>query len=572
MSQSPLSADVSPSETIRYQQGWRALNRLLHEDRSFSGNERNCAFLNRAGKGFTDISAISGFDFPDDARAVVATDWDFDGDLDLWLTCRTAPRVRFLENRSPVIPGKWLALRLEGDGARVSRDAIGARVELWLEGQTAPLLRTVHGGDAFLSQGSAWLHFGLGEKVEIARVVVRWPGGGIEEITGIEPGGFYLVAFGKTAAVPWNPPSQQKKLVAAAQLPLPDEPSARVVLPARLPLPKFDSLGELKGPMLLNLWSEKCLSCVEELSRWAEDHERLKASGLRIFTLNADGDPQAGRDFPFQSAAVGPAVVRGLDLFQRAILDRWTPLPVPSSFLIDRQGRVAVIYKGSVGVDRLLQDAKLLGLDPQAWRRAALAFPGRFISPVPEPQPLNVSSQLVDAAQPEAALRYLEGVAARNPVDARVNDVIGVLRNELARLSDPGKVLLGKADALRDAGNVRDAIKAYRETLRRFPKTISAAEHLAWILATHPDPSVRRPAEAQALANRLVHISRKKNPAYLDLLAAAQASLGEYSLAVRSAQAALELLDDQLEVKKVNQRLDLYLEGKAYVGEAWREE
>jgi tetratricopeptide (TPR) repeat protein len=311
---------------------------------------------------------------------------------------------------------------------------------------------------------------------------------------------------------------------------------------------------------------------MEELSRWAEDHDRLKASGLRIFILNADGDPQAGRDFPFQSAAVGPAVVRGLDLFQRAILDRWTPLPVPSSFLIDRQGRVAVIYKGSVGVDRLLQDAKLLGLGPQAWRRAALAFPGRFISPVPEPQPLNVSSQLVDAAQPGSALRYLEGFAARNQVDARVNDVIGVLRNELARLSDPGKVLLGKADALRDAGNVRDAIKAYQETLRRFPKTISAAEHLAWILAVHPDPSVRRPAEAKALANRLVRISREKNPAYLDLLAAAQASLGEYSLAVRSAQAALELLDDQPEVKKVNQRLDLYLEGKPYVGEAWREQ
>ena len=571
MSQSPLSTNAPRAETVRYQQGWRALNRLLHEDRSFSGNERNCAFLNRRGKGFTDISAVSGFDFPDDARAVVATDWDFDGDLDLWLTCRTAPRVRFLENRSRSAPEKWLALRLEGDGEKVSRDALGARVEVWLKGEKVPLLRTVHGGDAFLSQGSSWLHFGLGDQAKVSRVVVRWPGGGIGEFTGIEPGGFYIVRFGNPAPVRWNHPSRQKPLVAAAQVPLPDEPTARVVLPARLPLPVLDGIGELKGPILLNLWSKKCLSCMEELSGWSAGHDRLKSSGLRVFILNADGDPEAGRGYPFKSAAVGPSAVRGLDLFQRAILDRWNPLPVPSSFLIDREGRVAVIYKGRVDIDQLLEDCKLLGTEPEAWRRAALAFPGRFISSLPKPQPLNVSSQLVDAAQPRVALRYLEDFAAHNPGDADVEDVIGVLRNELARLANPGRALLAKADAMRDAGNPRGAIAAYQETLRRSPKTLSAAEHLAWILAAHPDKSVRRPAEALALAKRLVRISRNMNPSYLDLLGAAQAASGDYSLAGKSARAALELIGDKPESQRVRERLDLYLEGKAYAGEAWRE-
>ena len=36
---------------------------------------------------------------PTTARAVAAADWDFDGDLDLWLTARTAPRLRFMQNR-----------------------------------------------------------------------------------------------------------------------------------------------------------------------------------------------------------------------------------------------------------------------------------------------------------------------------------------------------------------------------------------------------------------------------------------------------------------------------------------
>ena len=571
MSQSPLSANASPAETVRYQQGWKALNRLLHEDRSFSGNERNCAFLNRGGKGFTDISAVSGFDFPDDARAVVATDWDFDGDLDLWLTCRTAPRVRFLENRSRQDPGKWLALRLEGDGEKVNRDALGARAEVWLEGEKVPLLRTVHGGDSFLSQGSAWLHFGLGEKAKVSRVVVRWPGGGVEEFAGIEPGGFFMLRFGNLAPVRWHYPAKQKLLVAAAQVPLPDEQAARVVLPARLPLPVLDGIEELKGPILLNLWSKTCLSCMEELSEWSAQQGRLKSSGLRVLILNADGDPEAGRSYPFESAAVFPSTVRRLDLFQRAILDRWNPLPVPSSFLIDRGGRVAVIYKGRVEVGQLLEDYKLLDAEPQVWRRSALSFPGRFISSLPKPQPLNVSSQLVDAAQPRVALRYLEDFAAVNPVDGDVQEVIGVLRNELARLAGSGRALLAKADAIRNAGNPRGAIAAYQETLRRSPKTISAAEHLAWILAAHPDESVRRPAEALALASRLVLISSNMNPAYLDLLGVAQAASGDFSLAAASARAALELLGDKSGANRVRQRLDLYLEGKPYTGEAWRE-
>ena len=51
MSKSPLSIDATEGETLKYKQGWRALNRLLHKDKSFSGRERNCAFINCEEKG-----------------------------------------------------------------------------------------------------------------------------------------------------------------------------------------------------------------------------------------------------------------------------------------------------------------------------------------------------------------------------------------------------------------------------------------------------------------------------------------------------------------------------------------
>ena len=70
------------------------------EGRSFSGHERNCAYLNcgsspEAQGRFANVSAASGIDFPDDGRALVTTEWDQDGDLYIWIANRNAPRIRF---------------------------------------------------------------------------------------------------------------------------------------------------------------------------------------------------------------------------------------------------------------------------------------------------------------------------------------------------------------------------------------------------------------------------------------------------------------------------------------------
>ena len=97
MSQSPID-DFSPEAVYNYRLGWNALNRLLQQDRSFSGHERNCAFLNSGNGQFVDVSAASGLDFADDGRAVGLVDWDFDGDIDFWIANRSAPQLRFLRN------------------------------------------------------------------------------------------------------------------------------------------------------------------------------------------------------------------------------------------------------------------------------------------------------------------------------------------------------------------------------------------------------------------------------------------------------------------------------------------
>ena len=128
MSQTPDGV-VEAEKAANYVDAWRTVTRWIHEGRSWSGRERNCSFLNIGGGRFANVSFVSGLDFLDDGRALAAVDWDFDGDLDLWLANRTAPQIRFMRNDTPS-DNHFLALRLTG--RRCNRDAIGARVELFV--------------------------------------------------------------------------------------------------------------------------------------------------------------------------------------------------------------------------------------------------------------------------------------------------------------------------------------------------------------------------------------------------------------------------------------------------------
>ena len=121
---------LKPTATPGYTRNFRDLNDKVSRGKSFSGYERNALFLNLEGNGFAEVAGLLGVDFDDDARAVAVVDWDRDGDLDMWVTNRTAPRVRLLRNNQPSA-NSFVAIRLIGNGKTTNRDAIGARLTLW---------------------------------------------------------------------------------------------------------------------------------------------------------------------------------------------------------------------------------------------------------------------------------------------------------------------------------------------------------------------------------------------------------------------------------------------------------
>ena len=230
-----------------YKLAYAAISDLLFAGHSLSGHERNSLFLhcgndaNGYPRRFANASMVTGFGLDDDTRAVATVDWDFDGDLDLWLTNRNAPRLRYLRNALP--RGRhWIAFKLEGTTA--NRDGLGARLTLTLP-SGRKLYRTRRCGEGFLSQNSAWVHFGLGgaspsakEEAASLQLTVDWPDGKKDEFKEVRAGTFWKLRQGgdaKELAV--EPPSESSvghpKIAAGA----PWQPEARTVLVGRLPMP-----------------------------------------------------------------------------------------------------------------------------------------------------------------------------------------------------------------------------------------------------------------------------------------------------------------------------------------------
>lgn len=629
MSQSPVR-EITPESTQSYRQGWKALNRLLHEDRSFSGYERNCAFLNLGGKSFANVSSITGFDFADDARALVATDWDFDGDLDLWTTARTAPRLRFLKNNAGS-PSGWIAFHLSGDGDEVNFDAVGARLELHLKGQDIPLLRTVHAGDAFLSQSSLWQHFAFPSDAELDRLVIHWPGG--RKSTShedLQPRRHYLVNVDGGVQT-WDPPAGRRELEGTdPELPA-SVPEARIVISGRLPLPPIYLMrdggevemdpAELTGPLVINVWATWCGPCLEELSDWSSSADAFRKAGVRVLALNSESrlSEAASRvlqklNFPFESADASGRTIRNLDIYQQSMMDRWTAMPVPTSFLVDPYGQVAVIYKGPVDPQQIIRDLELLEAPPEVLRDASVPFPGRWANPPSTTNPLLVNAQFVAYNQIQEGVKYLRRCAAlaesndnSSPQSiANIRYVIGVIENENGRIDEAiseyrtalanspedfrilrelaaalitksrigealelldraaqvnaGNIELKRlvsqaryleANRLRDSGRAGEAVASYKLALQNDPNRLDAANNLAHLLATTDESGVRNPLEAMALANRLCQITRNSNGAYLETFAIALAANNDFDQAVNAARMAMNLARDQGDAARV---------------------
>jgi hypothetical protein len=165
----PRTENIGDSSYIR-----SLSSRLFLAGESLSGNERNKLYLNDGKASFTDVSDVSGADSPEDGRAVLAADFDSDGDIDLFVHNSQLERHRYYENQS-TRKGAFLKVRLRTSVGHY--EAIGSEVTLVSDGgQVTQLMAR---GNGFLSCNPPELIFGLPAKGAYS-LRVRWPTGSTE--------------------------------------------------------------------------------------------------------------------------------------------------------------------------------------------------------------------------------------------------------------------------------------------------------------------------------------------------------------------------------------------------------
>jgi len=611
-SQSPTSLSDS-AEASEYLNAWTALGKLLASGRSLSGRERNCCFLNLGGSTFADVSAVSGFDFPDDARGLAVVDWDADGDLDLWLSNRTAPRVRFLKN-GHASGNRFLSLKLQGSNC--NRDAIGARVELRTGPESSTrLVRALRAGEGYLSQSDKWLHFGLDEQDSPIVAVVRWPDGRKETFQGLQSNQHYLLVQGSGRAR--NIDRNRKVELAASSPNIPKAaPEKRIVLPARLPLPKLEyetfdgqvaTMEDDNRPVLVNLWATWCQPCLKEIAEWSARASEFDKLGVRVVLLSVDKIDQTENEVgveqiqklltqlksPFPSGLATDETLYRLNVSQQVLTKRIRSLPVPSSFLLDANGHLSVLYKGGVEFETLLTDMAALPRPADTHRDLAVPFPGRwYTNPFP-PDLMAVPTAFLDQNQPALALDYLDNnllalIDAATSRGESLDDVANFfvsLGLKFQELGDAPRVISALQSATKvqpshfrarmalamiyqQTNRMPNAVEQYRALHSIRPTDPMIANNLAWMLATSSDASVRSPREAIRLAETVCQQSKRQVPSALDTLAAAYAAAGDFDRARSIIREAIQLVEKQGKDdlrQKFNQRLQLYQKSQPLV-------
>ncbi len=152
----------------------------------------------------------------------------------------------------------------------------------------------------------------------------------------------------------------------------------------------------------------------------------------------------------------------------------------------------------------------------------------------------------------------------------RTDEAAAHMREVLRLQPDNAPALAQLADLLVRQKKIREALDAYRAALRAEPGLVGAANNLAWILATHPDPAFRNGAEAVRVAEQACGGAASSNAQCLDTLAAAYAEAGRFTDAAEAARKALSLtanLPGRTDADAIARRLALYEAGRPYRSE-----
>lgn len=258
---------------------------------SFNGGERTKLFLG-SGDELVDVSDVSHADSPLDGRALIAADFDDDGDTDLFVHNIQRERHHLFRNDLNPVERGFLSVQLQSE----EREPIGAivrvtpiRSEGGAPGEAAgrTVAQVLSRGAGFASSQPNRIVFGLGD-FDAARIEVRWPYGAVEDF-GVVKGGQRVDLSQGSGKAKIRPRTGKFRLAD----PLP--PGLKLGWGERLPVLTFENAAGQRvmfdpvkraadGPVSIEIWASYCRPCVEKLPGLVKRHE----DGDRIVSLSVD--------------------------------------------------------------------------------------------------------------------------------------------------------------------------------------------------------------------------------------------------------------------------------------------
>ena len=128
---------------------------------------------------------------------------------------------------------------------------------------------------------------------------------------------------------------------------------------------------------------------------------------------------------------------------------------------------------------------------------------------------------------------------------------------------DHPQALVGRGDVRTEIGEWEDAAEDFRKAIKRSPKLGRAYRGAAWLMATCPEERFRNADLAVASARQALALDGNGDYAYLDTLAAALASAGEFDDAIQTVEKAIQIAPDA-KGADLRARLALYRSEQPY--------
>ncbi len=362
---------------------------------------------------------------------------------------RNAPQVRLLRNDTDN-GNHSVAIQLIG--RQSNRDAVGAVVTL----ATATGRRTkqVTLGSGFLSQSTKWLHFGLGGVERIDRAVIHWPSGLEQTLVNLPIDHRITLVEGEEdfTAVPFAlRPRDPKVCAPPKRLPL-AAPSEGIAMLDPVPFPPYplESLAgkiitpaKVKGrATLLNFWATWCAPCQTEMKLWKQHYEDIRAAGADVLAISVDSPQDRAkveqfvreRALPFPVLLMNPDILERVNLFYRLLFTRSTDLQLPTTFLLNSQGKVAKLYLGVVPMKVLLKDLQDVQNNPQRLTRSAFPYTGRTVATEFGRDYYAMGLNFIERDMLEEGALYLRQAVESFPSEARSWNQLGLVYARLGQL------------------------------------------------------------------------------------------------------------------------------------------